>query len=385
MTRWIARSAVPVLAAGSLLGPSAGAHATASSCGPGALVNSNSPNTFDELRGIAAVSPHDVWAVGSYIKENRHFALIEHGDGRGFRAVPVPQPVAHTVVLLGVAAVSATDVWAVGFSENRHDENQQTLIEHWDGSAWRIVPSPSPGGLFAVAAGSASDVWAVGDIPSTINTKARTLAEHWDGTRWRVVPAPSPGQFGDSFSGVSVIGPDDVWAVGDAVTSQFETFAAFTEHWNGTAWSAVPAPRPGIGSELRAVTSAGSNDVWAAGEFDVQTPTGTASFTLTERWNGTAWSEVASPGPTGDDLFNGVAAVSADDIWAVGSQAGRSDLVAQWNGKAWAIVPSPRRAHALNLLWAVSAPSATDIWADGLDINLRDFSDHTLVEAVCGT
>src|SRR5690349_24556797 len=90
MTRWIARSAVPVLAAGSLLGPCAGALATASSCGPGALVNSPSPNTFDELLGISAASPQNVWAVGRYIKSNQDKALVEHGNSRGFRVVAGP-------------------------------------------------------------------------------------------------------------------------------------------------------------------------------------------------------------------------------------------------------------------------------------------------------
>jgi hypothetical protein len=41
-----------------------------------------------------------------------------------------------------------------------------TLIEHWNGSAWTIVPSPNVGSgnnsLAAVAARSANDVWAVG-------------------------------------------------------------------------------------------------------------------------------------------------------------------------------------------------------------------------------
>ncbi len=44
----------------------------------------------------------------------------------------------------------------------------RTLVLHWNGTVWKHVPSPNPGGssnvneLSAVAAASASDVWAVG-------------------------------------------------------------------------------------------------------------------------------------------------------------------------------------------------------------------------------
>ena len=69
---------------------------------------------------------------------------------------------------------------------------------------------------------------AVGVIPATISTPARTLTEHWDGTRWQVVPSPRPGRFGDGLSAVTVAGPDSVWAAGDAITSKFDATVAFT-------------------------------------------------------------------------------------------------------------------------------------------------------------
>jgi hypothetical protein len=55
--------------------------------------------------------------------------------------------------------------WAVGYLVNGQFQ-QQTLIQHFDGIAWSVVPSPSPGAeqniLFGVAAVSDYDVWAVG-------------------------------------------------------------------------------------------------------------------------------------------------------------------------------------------------------------------------------
>jgi hypothetical protein len=78
--------------------------------------------------------------------------------------------------------VSANDVWAVGFSPHPSGTPQylrQTLIEHWNGSSWSVVPSPNPAGktyvvLNGAAAISASDVWAVGHS----GTLARSPYKH---------------------------------------------------------------------------------------------------------------------------------------------------------------------------------------------------------------
>jgi hypothetical protein len=65
--------------------------------------------------------------------------------------------------LEGVAAVSARNAWAVGFTGSISGAHG-SLIVHWNGTAWRRVPSPdSRGGwLSGVAATSAGNAWAVG-------------------------------------------------------------------------------------------------------------------------------------------------------------------------------------------------------------------------------
>src|SRR5436309_1238371 len=85
--------------------------------------------------------------------------------------------------LHAVASVSANDVWAVGTSENNLG-NSQTLILHWDGTAWSIVPSPTTGmvegNLLGVGAVSTNDVWAVGSFLPT-KGGGQALIEHWNG------------------------------------------------------------------------------------------------------------------------------------------------------------------------------------------------------------
>ena len=133
------------------------------------------------------------------------------------RAVPtschhVPDPNAGSGEneLRGVAAVSANDVWAVG----SYDNNNSSLTMHWDGTQWSVVPSPNPGSigfLFGIAAVSANDIGAVGGYSTGNSTQA--LLEHWNGTQWSVVSSPSPNN--SQLFGVAAVSANDVWAVGN--------------------------------------------------------------------------------------------------------------------------------------------------------------------------
>src|SRR5204862_321418 len=126
--------------------------------------------------------------------------------------------------LNGVGVVSANDVWAVGYSNVSAD---QTLVEHWNGSAWSIVPSPNVGTnhnrLNGVEVASANDVWAMGDT-------YQTLVEHWDGITWSVVSSPNVGTSDNYLTGVAVVSGSDVWAVGYYLNGS-NVEQTLVEHW----------------------------------------------------------------------------------------------------------------------------------------------------------
>jgi hypothetical protein len=98
--------------------------------------------------------------------------------------------------------------------------------------------------------------------------------------------------------------------------------------------SAARAGRPGpvasftTGGNLEAVSATSASSAWAVGCAN------RCSRTLTERWNGTAWTQVPSPGPAGS-VLSGVADVSAGSAWAVGNAGGAKTLILRWNGTAW--------------------------------------------------
>src|SRR5262249_36620895 len=147
--------------------------------------------------------------------------------------------------LFGVAAARGR-AWAVGL---RLDQayRDRALIEAWDGTRWSIVDAPQPGSerdiLFGASALSTSDVWAVGDQEGA-DGRFRTLVEHWDGAGWSVVPSPSPGATGSHLYAVAAIGPRDVWAVGQQL-GHSDPDQALIEHWDGSRWSVVPSPAHG--------------------------------------------------------------------------------------------------------------------------------------------
>src|SRR5579872_1472618 len=111
--------------------------------------------------------------------------------------------------------------------------------------------------------------------------------------------------------------------------------------------------------------------------FVVRTAQATPTTTTTTIQCG-KWNVVASPPIlSGQSELNGVAAVSANDVWAVGDADSLGQtLVEQWNGSSWQMVASPN-AGTYNALYGVTAISATDVWAVGF-FSLAGGADQTL-------
>src|SRR5215469_2317218 len=80
--------------------------------------------------------------------------------------VPPSSPGTFTNTLGGVAALSPCNVWAVGLYQDVNDGPIFSLAEHWNGSAWKIVPTPNPDTdrtlLEAVSGTGSGPIWAVG-------------------------------------------------------------------------------------------------------------------------------------------------------------------------------------------------------------------------------
>ena len=370
------------------------APASAAGCGSWSIVSSPSPGAGnDNLMSVASISVNDVWDVGSDLTGTGtnivYQTLAEHWDGSHWRIVSSPDPGSGDNQLNGVAAVSTSDVWAVGADTNS-SLIDQTLVEHWDGSRWSVVPSPNAGqmgaGFDGIAIVSANDIWAVGTYLANGSTNY-TLTEHWNGTKWSIVSSPNPQPGGNYLNKVVAISSSNVWAVGGSFNSTGAP--TLVEHWNGSQWSVVSSPSPGLHyNDLTGVTAISANNIWAAGNYYSK---GRASTrTLVEHWDGSSWNVVSSPNVASvKNYLWGITAASANNIWAVGYTSPPSSrfkartLIEHWDGMKWSIVPSPNPpGSSNNSLAAVGqVPRTQQFWAVG--DNLQTGGGKTLTEFYC--
>jgi hypothetical protein len=258
--------------------------------------------------------------------------LAEIRTSSGWTRVPTPALQGSTSTsLFGVACPAVHDCIAVG--TEHFARGGSTLVEHWDGTRWSVVPSVNGHGFFSelngVWCGSASDCIAVGD------SEAATLVEHWDGHTWRVQNSPSPirDESNDSLLAVDCPGLQLCFAVGTEVTGGDDAAITFVEEWDGTRWSIVDTPSPSGGNfaSLTSIACTSTSNCVAAGNANYRP--------IIERWNGTRWN--IDLYPAADGSFGGVACSSASRCEVVGDQYGPA-VAEGWDGHHWTAQPFPQ-------------------------------------------
>jgi hypothetical protein len=337
---------------------------------------SNVPNPISgTLEGIKALSQSSIWAVGSRI-DTPNTTLIEHWDGTNWNVVPSPNVEGKSNFLNALAAISESDIWAVGYtgSGDTSLEGRKALILHWDGATWKIVPAPTIASgaeeLTAITVISVGDAWAVGYQIDCVgdSCKTQTLTIHWDGKAWAQVPSPDPIPTNNALLGIAVITSEDVWAVGYSASQSSGDYPYLIRKPLTMHWDGhtweVVPSTDTSMATLSSVAALTSGDVWAVGGIDGDEPESSCSLYL--HWDGKAWSRFPS-GP--DCSSNGahlaaVTALSHDNVWAVGGWPGR--LVSHWDGKAWSYYPYAMvDGDFLSTLFSITALSPTELYAVG--------------------
>lgn len=326
----------------------------------GTVPSPNQGPADNTLNDIAAINSGDVWAAGT----SGNDPLTLHWDGGSWNIIPVPE-LTYDAQLNGITAVSTNDVWAVGAVGSGVSSNTNTLILRWNGTEWSVIPSPNgnPNGrnkLNAIAAVSANDIWAVGEY--TDNTGTRPLILHWDGSAWSIMPQDC--DLYNRLTAITVIAADDIWAAGSALTC----------HYDGSVWNEIPSPQPRpafneIGYTLNDIDAVSSDDIWIVGTRSISIGQAVVVSSLAEHWNGSEWTAIYYQFPV---LGNGVVALAADNVWAVGSS------IAHWDGVSWRVVPNPVVGEARRL-HAIDAVGDYDLWAGGFFLN-ESYTEQTLIE-----
>ncbi|MCC6675576.1 MAG: hypothetical protein IT436_00405 [Phycisphaerales bacterium] len=315
--------------------------ASAQLCAPWEVVPTPSPADATQavIRDLDAIAPDDVWAVGSYYNGERIAQMSMHWNGSGWRFFDIPVYLSFgSGFLWAVEAAGPNDVWAAGDQIRQAPDGfvgTHTLVVRWDGSGWHLLPTPIQSGgsgdlIWDIEIVGPDNVWFVGEGHPVPVSSQPSLAMRWDGSSFEIIPTPiiNPIVYGfgngNSLHALDALGPDDMWAVGAGGDGDPIIGASQILHWNGSDWEHRPGPIPGRWHQLDAVIALSSTDVWAGGEyfgFDG------AYHGFAIHWNGSSWTEF--PVPTSITDF---VAYAPDDIYASGGG------VMHWDGESWTIV-----------------------------------------------
>jgi hypothetical protein len=311
------------------------------------------PDALGRTAWIATDSPTDAWA-------QNYGSKFEHWDGQKWSLSPAPRWfVAHYPTLSGQPwlsdfVISPTDAWAVGgrWVKPHHPHGIQSLIEHWNGRSWKVVPSPKIGHPTRFVA-TAKNSWLHGEkIPLS----------------------------GDQLNALAAVSANNIWAVGvyDVALNPHKPKTAgeyrsrlLTEHWNGKKWT-VASTRPtlpGYGQEdspiaeediLTSLAAAPSGAVLGLADPLLSD----ASFT-----NPLWWLHVSTwrPDKSLPHLRQptAITITSQQDAWVFGDNSTASTLkpvpAAHWDGNHWL----PTQLPALGTVIAAAASAPNNVWVAG--------------------
>ncbi len=362
------------------------------------IINTPATGSSTLLMGDTCANAWDCWAVGgafpSLGNNAQPHAVVERWNGSAWSVGPNVEPANTGASLLwGVTCVTGSDCWAVGAEQPNGAQQPLTMAEHWNGSAWSVVPTPDVSGyLLSVTCTASADCWAVGTGLDGKQNPLDGIIYHWNGSQWSQTTPQASGQPFDNFSSVTCTSPSDCWTVGFAGPNPIQygflpgdvpnvaDSTALVEHWNGTRWSVVATPgTPGpLGQLLSAVTCTGPSDCWAAGS--TMDASGNPTNTLMDRWDGTSWTTTPSANPpTTGNTLTALTCLDASDCWATGATGALSGqnnnnggtpspFIESWNGSAWSIQPSPS-VIAFGYLSGVACVAGNGCFATGFAAN----------------
>jgi hypothetical protein len=318
----------------------------------------------------------------------------------GSSAVGVPATVAPSAslsVLDGVFCTSRTRCWAVGAQDGTGGMSIANQVLRWNGTTWRKVSVPNPGGtgadsvseLFAVRCAAGANCWAVGEHSG--GGAQLNEALHWNGKKWTAVRTPNPGGKGSGniseLEDSTCITSADCWAVGDfgsGTEGPTEKRINQVLHWNGKKWSRLRVVNPGgtrIGhvNTLYSVRCLSAKDCTAVGDYGTTSASGVLRNQALH-WNGKKWSQVNTPNPGGtksggvNEAF-ALGCGAADNCWGAGTYGSSNppgknlNEILHWNGKKWTKVTTPNPdgtgTGKGNELFAATCVSSANCWAVG--------------------
>jgi hypothetical protein len=317
--------------------------------------------------------------------------LAEVWNGADWRRLSAPSLV-HPGVLLGVSCTSADHCVAVGMVTT--GQTTEPLVEKWDGTTWTrdTVPFTDDAALTAVSCVSSSSCTAVGYTFTTAYATVDTLVETWNSATWTQVATPDPAGATQSFLyGVSCTATGCM-SVGNytAITADNgQVPTPFSEQGVAGTWTVLPLTPPpgsestrllGVSCTMASACTAVGNVYYGPDNSNLQRP-------LAYRWNGATWVSQHVPFPAGSrvDVLNGVSCPTATSCEAVGfaqTDTATLTLAETWNGSAWTTQTTPNGEGVAGTtdLTGMSCPTTHACVAVGYGTNLLIGGETAIAE-----
>lgn len=322
-----------------------------------------------ELTDIACSTATACWAVGSSVTSGgvRQPMVLSRSTSWTVAAAP-GMPFSQKAELLGLSCTSSTSCTAVGKAEDEEGDLGPVTLS-WSGSTWTDSRPDLPnlaktGSLNAVSCLSGTGCAATGFVSYSHLARERNLAYSGSDAQWSVTddggaPTSEWGSIGASSVGSQI---SDSWCHNQESSTRCIEVGAITNE-NGRrssmvrntkasgspTMSEVPEPAHSKLSELRGVMCPSTTSCMAVGSYVAED----VEMTLAVQWNGTEWSLLESPNPTGavGSSLEEVHCVSSSACMAVGSfmtSTGVEKAFAlRWNGASWAVESTYGQENAL--------------------------------------
>lgn len=253
-----------------------------------------SGSTGTSLNGLNCVSSSSCMAVGSYLSETGvEKTLAMSWNGSSWSTLTPPNVTGATLSrLLDVSCASTTSCDAVGWYLTSTG-TKQMLAMSWNGSSWSLAATSAPKGaetteLDGVDCLSSSWCDASGTYVGSAGV-SWTLVQHWNGTSWSLVTSPSPG--GARVSTLTGIDcTSTLWcrAAGRYIDSTGVTKTLILG-WDGTSWTIATSPNVSgaAASSLASLSCTSTSFCVAGGESELEG----RRRPLAIEWNGSSWAQ----------------------------------------------------------------------------------------------
>ncbi|HEX5158614.1 MAG TPA: hypothetical protein VFW17_15485 [Ktedonobacterales bacterium] len=282
------------------------------------------PGSQKSLMAIGMASATDGWAMGTQVLAGQDggssddLAYVMHYTGGQW--VPVTTQI-HAWIK-AIKMFSPSDGWAIG---NR--------VYHYDGASWREVSLPVAAGFNAIAAVSPTDVWIAGDGSYASPPDGNVTILHYDGKSWTRQATPRLSDF-FSIASLSMVSPDEGWAVGSATLDGskgwYPPTGAILHYVNGAWRMAKTLPA----MNLQTISMGSASDGWVGGNMVTYSKTGKLPQTESPyetdtpklwRYTGGRWVEVNTPrsnrlpeGAPSEGQISSITMFSATEGWMFG-------------------------------------------------------------------